>query len=452
MKKLLVICPSRIRPDRIQNMLRSFDETKSEGTDIIIYISDCDPRLEEYKVALEGRRYEIGKRLFPSAVCNYLARKYPDYLYYADVADDHIYRTKNWDKILIDEIESHGGWGVSFGWGMIHPKEARLPQASIISGNIVRLLNYMTPPAITHAYNDNALQDLAETLGILYPRPDVVIEHQHFLNGKGTMDDNYRWVLSQETLEIGKKQYEFWRNYGMQDEIARIKRKMSVKVGTFIRCYHNTDYLKAVLTNYKWVNKIILQNCRFPSVEETTDDTKEIAESLNLKNLKIIKDNDNKLKQHELLNRDIKEFDGFDLVFFADSDELICRNDQDKMVNTMLNGSWDVGKVRIKDYAIDHTHQLPPRKDGYDNNWCLSIFKPKTTKFFDIRQYLKGTEFYFYDINMHHFGFVFPEDRLKWKVNWEAKEERVKEQIIWEAINNRQPCEPPPQEILDYMV
>jgi hypothetical protein len=132
MKKLLVICPSRIRPDRIQNMLRSFDETKSEGTDIIIYISDCDPRLEEYKVALEGRRYEIGKRLFPSAVCNYLARKYPDYLYYADVADDHIYRTKNWDKILIDEIESHGGWGVSFGWGMIHPKEARLPQASII--------------------------------------------------------------------------------------------------------------------------------------------------------------------------------------------------------------------------------------------------------------------------------------------------------------------------------
>ena len=223
LSKLLVICPSRIRPDRIQDMLRSFDETKSEGTDIVIYISDCDPRLEEYRVSLSGRNYIVGKRISQTEVYNLVSSKYPEYQYYADVADDHIYRTKGWDSILIDEIESRGGWGVAFGWGMIHPQDCRLPQASIVSGNIVKALGHMYEPSITHAYTDRFLQDLAEELGMLYPRPDVIVEHMHVLNDKGKMDENYSWVLSQETLEIGKKQYETWRANKMQSDIQKVR-------------------------------------------------------------------------------------------------------------------------------------------------------------------------------------------------------------------------------------
>jgi len=205
-------------------MLKSFDETKSDGTDIVIYISDCDPRLEEYKVTLKDRNYIVGKRLPTSHVFNYCAEKFPDYQYYGEVADDHIYITKNWDDILIKEIEAHGGWGIAWGWGMIHPREARLPQAVVMSANVVRALGFFSHPSITHAYNDRFMQDLMETLNMAYYRPDVIVEHRHVLNNKAQMDDNYRWVLSSETLEIGKKQYELWRATEMQNDIERVRK------------------------------------------------------------------------------------------------------------------------------------------------------------------------------------------------------------------------------------
>jgi len=208
-------------------MLKSFNETKSEGTDIVVYISECDPRLEEYKKTLKDVNHIIGKRLPISHVYNYCSSLFPDYQYYGEVCDDHIYITNNWDDILIKEIEKNGGWGCAFGWGMIHPKEVNLPQAAIISGNIIKALGFFSTPLITSAYNDRFAQDLFGALGCLYYRPDVIVEHRHVLNNKAQMDDNYRWVLSSETLEIGKKQYELWRATEMQNDIGRIRKAIN---------------------------------------------------------------------------------------------------------------------------------------------------------------------------------------------------------------------------------
>lgn len=227
MKKLLVICPSRIRPHRVTKMLDSFDRTRSDGTDIVIYTSHDDPTLEGYKSVLNGRNLVIGDRIPQGHVCNKMCEMFPNYDYYQEVNDDHFYITPNWDKILIEEIEKNGGWGISWGWGMIHPKETRLPQAVVISGNCVKALGHFFNPIVTHAYVDRIIIDLFEALGMAYYRPDVVIEHQHALNGKGEMDDNYRHVLSGETLEIGRKQYEEWRNNIMPIEIEKIKRAKS---------------------------------------------------------------------------------------------------------------------------------------------------------------------------------------------------------------------------------
>jgi len=437
-------------------MLKSFDETKSEGTDLIIYLSDCDPRLEEYKKVLEGRRYEIGKRLPISWVYNHCVRKYPDYQYYGEVCDDHVYRTKGWDNILIREIEDNGGWGMAWGWGQIHPREVRLPQAAIMSGNLVRALGFFSTPVITSAYNDRFAIDLCDKLNCGFYRPDVIIEHKHVLNNKAPMDDNYRWVLSQETLETGKKQYEDWRaNYMEQDidRVTRFRKIISHRIGVMIKCYHNTDYLAAVLRNYAWVDKIILQNYRFPSVKETTDDTKEIADSLGFNNIQYFTDKTNILQQHELSNRAIEELRDTHVLFFADADELIPRAGQITILDYLLTQETQSAHAHIKDYAIDFYHQLPARdvtKD-YDKNWCMVAFKPETVRFKRLRQSTDSKSKFFGDITMHHFGFCFPEDKLKWKIAWEANEEKIVEQRIWDSVNGRTPCEPPPQEILDYI-
>lgn len=455
MKKLLIICPSRLRPDRIQEMLRSFDNTKSEGTDIVIYVSDCDPRLEEYKNVLRDRNLIVGKRLPISHVYNYCVRQYPDYQYYGEVCDDHVYHTKGWDDILIGEIASNGGWGMAWGWGQIHPREVRLPQAAIMSGNLVRALGFFSTPVITSAYNDRFAIDLCDALNCGFYRPDVIVEHKHVLNNKAPMDDNYRWVLSQDTLETGKKQYEDWRTNHMASDIDRVSkfRKMIThRIGAMVKCYHNTDYLAGVLRNYAWVDKIILQNYRFPSVKETTDDTKEIADKLGFSNIQYFTDTSNNLQQHELTNRAIEELRDTDLLYFVDADEFLQRADQIKIADFLLTQDTQSAHTKIKDYSVDLFHQNPPRDlVTYDNNWCMVAFKPETVRFKRLRQSTDSKSRLFGDITMHHFGAAFPEEKLKWKIAWEANEEKIAEQRIWDAINKRVPCEPPPQEIMDYL-
>ena len=47
MKKLLVMVPSRGRPKRIKEFLESYTRTKSEGTDLVVYVNNDDPVLED---------------------------------------------------------------------------------------------------------------------------------------------------------------------------------------------------------------------------------------------------------------------------------------------------------------------------------------------------------------------------------------------------------------------
>lgn len=240
----------------------------------------------------------------------------------------------------------------------------------------------------------------------------------------------------------------------MADDIARVKFRQKFpkdRVGIMTKCYHNTDYLKAVLTCYSWVDKIILQNYRFPSVKETTDDTEQIAKSIGLPNIEFFKDDTNILQQHELTNRAINELSDLQLIFFVDADELMCRSDQYRIAEELLSSDINTAHVHIKDYAIDVNHQLPARGRDYSDNWCMVAFKPDSTRFTKLRQSTATKTKFFDDITMHHFGFVFPEDKLKWKIAWEADEEKIKEQQIWDAVNGRSECTPPPQEILDYV-
>jgi hypothetical protein len=420
MKRLLVICPSRNRANMLARMLKSFDETKSEGTDIAIMINDDDPSLDSYKEVLKDRQYEICKKAPISAEVNYMVNKHPDYEYYADVADDHIYRTKGWDRILIEEIESKGGWGVAFGWGMIHPKEARLPQAAVVSGNIVRALGNMYDPGIHHTYTDNYLQDIAEKLGILFPRPDVVIEHMHALNGKAEMDDNYRWVLSQEALALGKEQYTNWKRDGFMRDVdkilAKMNKKLPEKIGLLIRCYHATQYLEKVLKQYAWVDKIVLLNYRYNSVEETTDDTKEIFDKFEHPD-KVFKSGKG-VRQCDILNLGVDELQDCSIAFIADADEFINPKEQQDICRILRESDASGVIVGIVDYNGDLYHASPER-----GHLTVVAIKPQKTRFGHIRTLDSKILYRCPQIVMQHLGLVFTPEVIDWKSNWEHIEE-----------------------------
>jgi len=213
--KLLSICPSRDRPELCKRMLESFDLTKSEGTEILVYVSIDDPQIGKYEDLLNGRLHIFGPRRNLVQVLNYVSCElYPDIEFYQEVNDDHTYRTKDWDKELIQAIEVKGkGWGIACGNDLMtnEPWEvARHPSAALVSGNIIRTLGYFVYPEIEHLYTDTYLRDVAEGIESLFRLEDIVIEHCHFISNKAVKDDNYNQVYSSESYIYSRKMYQRW--------------------------------------------------------------------------------------------------------------------------------------------------------------------------------------------------------------------------------------------------
>lgn len=211
MKRLLTICPSRNRPDRLQEMLDSFYKTKSDFTDILIYVSNDDPRLEEYKKLNAPIVY--GDRKYIVEVFNHIFNLNPDYEYYHEINDDHVYHTKEWDKLLTAPLN---GFGISCGG------TSGLPSGIVISGNIPRALGYIAYPGLRHTYVDNYFEDLGEGIERYFWIPEVNIEHKHFLFGKAQNDENYRWVTSAESMDYGKKAYMEWVINHKRSDIEKV--------------------------------------------------------------------------------------------------------------------------------------------------------------------------------------------------------------------------------------
>ncbi len=226
--KLLVICATKQRSHRLKTMLESFDKTKSEGTEIIISISENDLRLEEYKKIIKGRNYIIGELGDFNEVLNYVSHElYPDIKYYGEINDDHIYRTKGWDKKLIEVIETKGGgWGIACGDDLTQKDwyAAQHPSGCIISGNIIRTLECFIHSSIKHYCGDDYLKDIGLGISRLFFLPKVIIEHMHYRANKSQEDEVYREVW--DSRFVGEDVYSNWVNTCRDGDIQKLKEAM----------------------------------------------------------------------------------------------------------------------------------------------------------------------------------------------------------------------------------
>jgi len=211
MKTLSVICPSRGRPHIIKDMLQSFYETTSgEHTKLLVYLNEDDTSLPEYEKVLASfdspfLDVVIGPRKFIVEVYN-MGACLDVCDYYAPINDDHVFITPDWDRKLIDVVETKGsGWGVACADDLLTDwSKCTHPSGCVISGNIARTLSYLIHPAIRHIGTDTYLMKMANGIKRLFMERDIVIEHRHWINGQRPMDANYRWVYSNEEQEWGR--------------------------------------------------------------------------------------------------------------------------------------------------------------------------------------------------------------------------------------------------------
>ena len=216
MSEVLLIVPTRSRPDKSLEFYDSFIENSSI-TDLLYALDDDDC---EYP-RIDGVMYEVNPRMGMNGTLNYVATKYADqYDYIAFMGDDHRIRTKDWDKDLVESISGFEN-GVAYGNDLL--QGSKLPTAVLMDARIVRKLGYMAPPKQRHLYLDDFWKTLGTALDTLRYNPGVIIEHLHFTNGKADSDALYQEVNAPALYEKDRVAYEEYVRNDLPNDLAKLR-------------------------------------------------------------------------------------------------------------------------------------------------------------------------------------------------------------------------------------
>jgi hypothetical protein len=189
MKRLVVLVPSRGRPDNIKRLQESWIETCTHGAQLITYVDLDDPCLAEYE-SLRSKYFPIftGPRKRFIGTLNMAAQAWMDRAdILGSIGDDHVPRTKGWDGAVIRALESNPG--IAYTNDLF--QMGNLPTAAYISKEIIQALGYMAPPSFVHLYCDNFWRELGLATDSLTYLPDQIVEHMHPFCGKALRDDIY---------------------------------------------------------------------------------------------------------------------------------------------------------------------------------------------------------------------------------------------------------------------
>lgn len=209
MADLVVIVPSRGRPEAAAELVQSFAETCSADTQLVFAVDESDPRQPEYWDAakpiwpgiLPHDNHSMVEALNWSAVAltavptagvnQFGGEPWSAPFALGFMGDDHRPRTKGWDQAYLDALRELGT-GIVYGDDLY--QGAKLPTQCAMTSDIVRALGYMSPPSLTHMYVDNFWLGLGRAAGCIRYLPDVVVEHMHPVAGKSEWTEGHKRV------------------------------------------------------------------------------------------------------------------------------------------------------------------------------------------------------------------------------------------------------------------
>lgn len=224
--KLLTICSTRKRPVLAKKMCDSFNETKSEGTEIVFYVWEDDPFVEEYRKLLKNENVIYGSKRFMGEVLNYITTEvYPDVPYYQNINDDHLYLVKEWDKLMLKPLEKNKGWGISYCRGV---DAKHNPNAEVMSGKIVRAVGYYLYPGFRQFGCEPYIIDIGNHFDFFYYIEGNIIAHNCINIGAFAPDDNHAFIYG-EDVSHGTGAYNTWVREFRERDLSKIKEAMRVE-------------------------------------------------------------------------------------------------------------------------------------------------------------------------------------------------------------------------------
>ncbi|MFJ6239565.1 hypothetical protein ACIQH0_36395 [Streptomyces griseus] len=226
---LLVIIPTRGRPQAVPALVQAWDDTGATA-DLLFAVDTDDPELSGYKAEaakLKGDsrfRFVFGKRLRLCGTLNQQAVKAAKrYRYLAFLGDDHRPRpaAMPWDARIRECLS--GGPGIVYGNDLLQGEA--MATAVAMTSDIVATLGYMAPNVLTHLCLDLVWVDWGKGMGRITYLDDMVIEHLHPANGKAELDAGYEEVNSDAMVSADTAAYYDYRdNGGLDTDLAKLRK------------------------------------------------------------------------------------------------------------------------------------------------------------------------------------------------------------------------------------
>jgi len=217
MRDLLIITPTRDRPDSAQRLAQAVAETATAETDLIFAVDADDPSYSDLDLGVMMVR---GPRQSCPAWSNEIAAELGhEYRAVASLGDDHLPVTPGWDAIMLGALDDMGGTGIVYGNDV--GQGVNLPTAPVISSDIPSALGWLFLPTARHLFCDNVWLDLGREAGCLRYLPGVVIEHLHYSRGASPYDATYE--ASRGTWAHDEAAYHAWRRDRMAADAGAIR-------------------------------------------------------------------------------------------------------------------------------------------------------------------------------------------------------------------------------------
>jgi len=221
MADLVVLVPSRGRPGNVGRLVEACAKTSRAHTVLHFGFDDDDPAFVASLKAADGSLTSVKPRMGLSAWTNHLAAVHPAAPYLASLGDDMVPETDGWDERLIDAVNDMGG-------GFAYPDDKRrddIPEAVVMSGEIVRALGWMALPVLEHWFIDSVWRDLGAGAGHrLRYCPSVIVRHRHPNVDPATPPDaTYADAASGFAKDMAA--YQRWRitGTGMRKDIETVR-------------------------------------------------------------------------------------------------------------------------------------------------------------------------------------------------------------------------------------
>ncbi|MFJ9633808.1 glycosyltransferase family A protein [Streptomyces sp. NPDC101175] len=224
---LLVIIPTRGRPQAIPEIVEAWDDTEATA-DLLFAVDTDDPQLAGYKKhaatykADDRVRFTFGKRRRLVGTLNAQAVKAAKgYRFLAFMGDDHRPRpaSQPWDERI--RICLAGGPGIVYGNDLLQGE--KMATAVAMTSDIVTTLGYICPPILVHLCADLVWVEWGKAMQRITYLPDMIIEHLHPAAQKAEMDSVYEECNSPEQVASDSDAYHTYMQGEFHSDVDKLR-------------------------------------------------------------------------------------------------------------------------------------------------------------------------------------------------------------------------------------